>query len=229
MCVGNGACAYPIFFGPDKLIKEVFLRKEKKMLKRLALILAAVTLLAIMIGCGKAPEAEMQKATSAQEAATLAEAETYVPDSYRAAMDTLNAAMAAKQEQDSKFALFRSYGKSKEMFVAAEQMFNNAASEAAAEKERVKVEVTQMLTDAKAVLDSADMALQHAPRGKGSKADIELIKNDLAAVQAQYAEAEADITNGKYMAAKSKIEALVQRAHAIMDEIAVASGKKAGM
>jgi ElaB/YqjD/DUF883 family membrane-anchored ribosome-binding protein len=199
------------------------------MLKRFALILAALTLLAVMVGCSKAPEAEIQRANSAQQAAQLGEAEIYVPDAYRAATDTLNNAMALKQEQDSKFALFRSYGKAKEGFVAAENMFNNAATEAGVEKEKVRVQVAQMLIDAKAVLDSANTALAKAPRGKGSKADLELIKIDLATVLASYTEAETDVANGKYMSARSKIEALIQRAHAIMDEIAAASGKKAGM
>ncbi|OGC96692.1 MAG: hypothetical protein A2W25_03355 [candidate division Zixibacteria bacterium RBG_16_53_22] len=199
------------------------------MLKRIALIFAALTLLAIMIGCSKAPEAEMQNANAAMEAAKMAEAETYAGELFNAAQDTLNSAMAAKQEQDSKFALFRSYGKAKEGFVAAEQMFNNAATEAAAEKERVRVQVEQMMVEVKAVVDSAVMALQKAPRGKGSKADIELIKTDLAAVQAQLVEAEADFATGKFMAVKSKLEAVAQKARAIIDEIAVASGKKVGM
>jgi hypothetical protein len=199
------------------------------MLKRIALILAALTLLAVMVGCSKAPEAEMQNANAAMEAAKTAEAEIYAGDLFRAAQDTLDAAMAVRQEQDSKFALFRSYGKAKEGFVAAEQMFNNAATEAAAEKERVRVQVEQMMVEVKALVDTTVMALQKAPRGKGSKADIELIKTDLAAVQAQLTEAETDFAAGKFMAVKSKLEAISLKARAIIDEIAVASGKKAGM
>jgi hypothetical protein len=198
------------------------------MLKRFALILAALTLLALMVGCSKPPEAEMQRANTAMSAAQTAEAETYVADSYRTAMDTLNAANAAKQEQDSKFALFRSYGKSKEMFVKAEEMFTNVATEAATEKERVHQEVLQKLADAKAAIDSASAALTKAPRGKGSKADIELIKSELTNVQAAYTDAETDVNSGKYMVAKGKIESVMQRAHGIVDEIATAAAKKAG-
>jgi ElaB/YqjD/DUF883 family membrane-anchored ribosome-binding protein len=199
------------------------------MFKRIALIFVALSLLAIMVGCSKAPEAEMQNANSAMEASRMAEAEAYAPDLFRAAQDTLNGAMAAKQEQDSKFALFRSYGKSKEGFVAAEQMFNSAATEAAAEKERVRVQVEQMIIDVKAVVDSTNMAYQKAPRGKGSKADLELIKGDIDAVMAELTGAETDFAAGKYMVAKSKLEAVAQRARAIMNEIATAGAKKAGM
>ncbi len=198
------------------------------MFKRLTLIVAALALLALMVGCSKPPEVEMQAANSAMRAAQTAEAETYVPDSFRAAMDTLNAADAAKKEQDSKFALFRSYGKSKEMFVKATEMFNNVATEAATEKERVHQEVVAALATAKAVVDSASAALAKAPRGKGDKADIELIKGELANVQTGYADAEADINTGKYMVAKSKIESVVLNAHKIMEEIAAAKARKAG-
>jgi hypothetical protein len=194
------------------------------MLKRIVLVLAALSLLAV-IGCSKAPEAEMQRANSAQEAARMAEAEVYVPDLYRAAMDTLNSALALKQEQDSKFALFRSYGKSKEGFVRAEEMFANVAAEAQAEKEKVRIQVEQMLTESKALVDSVNAALAKAPRGKGSKADIELIKNDIAAVQTQLTEAEGDFAAGKFMTAKSKLDAVTQRSRDIMAEIAKASGK----
>jgi hypothetical protein len=198
------------------------------MLKRLALIFVAVALLAAMVGCSKPPEAEMAHANSSMAAAQAAEAETYVPDSFRAANDSLNAANALKTEQDSKFALFRSYGKSKDLFVKSAEMFDNVATEAAAEKERVHQQVVQMLTDAKALIDSANAALAKAPRGKGSKADIELIKNDLATVMTQVTDAEGSINTGKYMVAKGQIESLVAKTRSIMDEIAAAVAKKAG-
>jgi hypothetical protein len=198
------------------------------MTKRIALILATLALLAFIVGCSKAPEAEMQRANTAMEAAKTAEAETYAQGSYAAAMDTLNAANAAKQEQDSKFALFRSYGKSKEMYVKSEEMFNASASEAATEKEKVKQQVQTSLAEAKAVLDSAATALKKAPRGKGSKADIALIQSDLDNANTQYTDAETDFNNGKYMVAKGKVEAVIASAHKIMDEISTAATKKAG-
>ena len=196
------------------------------MLRRIALILAALTLLALMVGCSKAPEAEYQSAQAAMDAAKTAEAEVYVPDSFGAAVDTMNAAMAAKQEQDSKFALFRSYGKSKAMYARAQALANEAATKAQAEKERVRLEVTDMMAQAKALLDSTDMALKKAPRGKGSKADIELIKTDLAAAVTTYDGAQADFNGGKYKAAKAKLEAMMQKCRMVMDEIDKARGMK---
>jgi len=195
------------------------------MIQRVALVLAAFALL-VIAGCSKAPEAEMQAASNAINAARTAEAEQYVPNAFRMASDTLNAAMAAKQEQDSKFALFRSYGKSKEMFVRAQALADDATAKAAEEKERVRLEVTNLITEAQAALDAANAAFAKAPKGKGNKAELELIKADLASVAAQFEEAKNDFTAGKFLTAKSKIQAVMQKATGITNEIATAAGMK---
>lgn len=197
------------------------------MYKKIAVVLALFALL-VFIGCAKPPEQEIQKANSSIEAARAAEAEEYVPESFQVAMDTLNAANAAKQEADGKFALFRSYSKAKALYVSADALAAKAAQDAAAEKERVKQEVAGLMTQAKAVLDSATAALAKAPKGKGSKADIELIKNDLAAAQASFDDANNDFNAGKYKVAKTKVEAAMQKAQAVIDEIAAAKAKKMG-
>ncbi|KPJ65284.1 hypothetical protein AMJ44_10600 [candidate division WOR-1 bacterium DG_54_3] len=210
---------------PSFLSKFKPAEREFKMFKRIAVIFAIFALLTI-VGCGKAPEEEIQKANSAMEAARTTEAEDYAPDLYQMAIDTLNAAKAAKQEADGKFALFRSYGKAEELYVRAEALANQAATEAQSEKERVRAEVTGLLAQAKALLDSANVALSKAPRGKGTKADIELIKNDLAAATSAYDEAKADFDVGKYAVAKTKLEAAMQKARSISEEIAKAAAKK---
>lgn len=199
--------------------------RNVRMYKRIAVVFAVFALL-VFIGCAKPPEQEIQKANSAMDAAKAAEAEEYVPESFQAAMDTLNAANAAKTEADGKFALFRSYSKAKALYVSAEALANKAAQDAAAEKERVKQEVSGLLTQAKAELDSANAALAKAPKGKGSKADIELIKNDLAAAQASFDDGNNDFNAGKYKIAKAKVEAAIQKAQAVKTEIEQAKAKK---
>lgn len=197
------------------------------MFKHILVVFAVIALLAFS-GCGKAPEQEMQTAKTALDEAEKAETEIYASDAYRMAMDTLNAAMAAKEEADSKFALFRSYGKSKELFVRAEALANEAQASAQAEKEHVQDEVTSMVAEAKGALDAATEALAKAPRGKGSKADIELIKHDLDAANVAFQEARADLDGGRYMAAKTKLQAVMQKAQSISEEIAKAAAKKSG-
>ena len=198
------------------------------MFKRVSLALAALFILALIAGCSKAPEAEMQAANQAIEAARTAEAEAYAPAAWRTAQDTLQAANAAKTEQDGKFALFRSYGKSKEMFVAAQTLANAASAAAETEKEKVKNEVIGLLSQAKAGIDAATAALAKAPKGKDTKAELELIKADLDGLTPAYADAEADFNGGKYLSARTKIQGVIAKAQSITDEIAAAAAKKAG-
>ena len=198
------------------------------MFKRVSLALAALFLLALIAGCSKAPEAEMQAANQAIEAARTAEAEAYAPAAWRTAQDTLQAATAAKTEQDGKFALFRSYGKSKEMFVAAQQLANAASAASETEKEKVKQEVIGLLSQAKAGIDAATAALAKAPKGKDTKAELELIKADLDGLTPAYADAEADFNSGKYLTARTKVQGVIQKAQSIVDEIAAAAARKAG-
>lgn len=198
------------------------------MFKRLSLAVAALMLLALFAGCSKPPEAEMAAATQGLDAARAAEAEQYAPASYRTAMDSLNAAAAEKTTQDGKFALFRSYGKSKEMYVRAKALADKAVADANTEKERVKQEVMGMMANVKTAIDEATTALEKAPKGKDTKAELELIKNDLAALTPAYADAEADFNNGKYLSAKAKFDGVMQKAKSISDEIAAAVAKKKG-
>ncbi len=195
------------------------------MFRAVSLLMAALVTMAL-IGCSKAPQQEMAASEAAMQAAMQAEADQYAPEAYQMAMDSLNAAKAAVQEQDSKFALFRSYGKSKEMFVSAQGLMEKAATDAVAEKERVRQEVMALMTQADSALAAASKALDSAPRGKGSKADIELIKNDLTAVQATLAEAGNDVTAGKFLTAKAKLESVLSGSQRIITEIEAAKARK---
>ncbi|MGB7062311.1 MAG: hypothetical protein WBF13_08165 [Candidatus Zixiibacteriota bacterium] len=197
------------------------------MLKYVLLIMVICGLL-VVAGCGKAPEQERQMAEMAFEEAAGAETQQYASDAYAMALDTLNAAKAAMEEANSKFALFRGYGKSKELFVRAEALAKEAQVTAQAEKERVKEEVSALIVQAKTALDAATEALAKAPRGKGSKADIELIKNDLNAASVAYEEAKIDFDAGAYATARTKLQAVTRKAQSISEEIAKAAAKKAG-
>ena len=197
------------------------------MYKWLSLFLAAFALV-MVVGCSKAPEAEKQAGEAALLAAQQAEADQYASSTYQMALDTLNAAKAAMEEQNSKFALFRKYGKVKEMFIAGKQLADQAVTEAQAEKERVRLEVTNLMTQADALLAQAQTALDKAPRGKGSKADIEMLKNDLASIRTAYTEAGTDFQAGKYLAAKAKIEVVMTKAQDFIRYIEEAKTKAGG-
>jgi hypothetical protein len=177
-------------------------------------------------GCSKPPEPEMQAANIAIDAAKSAEAEMYAQEAFAIAKDTLNAAIAAKGEQDGKFGLFRGYGKSKDLFVRARVLADEATTMANTQKEKYRLEVATLLEQAQRNLMSADSALAKAPVGKGNKADIELIKGDLAATKAAFENARMENEAGRYITAKAKLETVIKRTQATLGELAAASRKK---
>jgi hypothetical protein len=188
--------------------------------------LIALVVVIFVSGCGKPPEQEMQAARSAIETAKSAEAELYAREAYAIAQDTLNAAIAAKGQQDGKFTLFRSYGKARNLYLRAQALAEEATAAANTQKERYREEVAMLMDQAQRHLASADSALAKAPVGKGSKADIELIKGDLAAAKTTFEDARRENETGRYLTAKAKLEMVIQRTQAISNEIAAASRKK---
>lgn len=195
------------------------------MAKKMVLLIVGLGLI-FLVGCSKAPETAMKNAETSMQAASTADAEQYAPNAYKMAADTLNAAKAEEKKQASKFFLFKSYGKAQKMYESAQVLAENAVTEANAEKERIKAQVDEMLKTVKMSLDSAAVAVEKAPRGKGSRADIELIKVDLNAAQAGYNEAMTDFNNGEYMNAQAKLEAVGQKAEAVINEINKAKAMK---
>lgn len=179
--------------------------------------------LLFLAGCAEPPKAEADAASAALQAAKTAESEQYAAQAFQAARDTLNAGLAAVKEQDGKFALFRNYDAAKAQLLKATDMANQAATAAAAEKERLKNELTAMQATLTAALAAADTALMKAPVGKGNKADIELIKSDLSAARTAYDAAVAEFNQGKYLSARTKMQTVQQRVTNIMNEITRAS------
>ncbi len=178
-----------------------------------------------LTACSKVPEQEQLRATAALDSARTLEAEQYAPDLFRAATDSLNATLAARAQQDAKFALFRSYGATRERFARAEDLAIQTAARATSEKERIKGEVSGILTAVKATLDSAYAAYARAPRGKGSQVDLAVMKATLDQAASVRTEAESDFSEGRYLVARSKLESARDQARAIMREITAARAR----
>jgi len=198
------------------------------MFVRVSSFLVALAVAIVVTGCSKAPEAERLACDQAMSSAQMAEAEAYAPASYQQAQDSLNAAKVEIQNQDSKFALFRSYGRSKEMLVATKALADKAVTDAAAAKERVRQEDNALITNIDGLLVTTREALAKAPKGKGTKADLDLIAADLASVETAYQAAVADFNAGKFLVAKPKLEAAVNQLNRINADIEAAKAKASG-
>lgn len=183
--------------------------------KHISLGLTILALLAL-VGCSESPNSEMEAANAAVENARLAEAAVYTPEAWQMIQDSLNAAVISKQEQDEKFALFRSYTDVKGMFTRVETQAKTVVTEALTQKELVKNEVTSMLATAQQAVTTTSEALKKASRAQSELEGVSAILND----------ATNDFNVGNYLSAKTKSQQVIDRSNAMTQEMATTAVSK---
>ncbi len=193
--------------------------------KSLVMSLALCALVAV-IGCAKVPQEAVDAAKAALEAAKGLEADRYAADLFNAAQDTLEQAMAEIETQNGKFALTRSYAAAQGLLAAALNAANAAKDAAVVNKEKVKGEAQQLLTDAQAAVNASKELMKRAPRGKDTRAALEAMQNDMTAIENTLAEAATAMANGDFLAARDKAGAAMANANSIAEEVKAAMQKK---
>ena len=186
----------------------------------------AMLVLAFLAGCAEAPKQAIDATNAAMEAAKAAEADRYAADLFNAAKDSLNAAMAEVENQNAKFALMRNYGRAQQLLDGALAAFNSAKDAAATNKEAVRVEADTLAKALAAGIESAKKLMTKAPRGKEGKAALEMIQNDINAVEASVAEISTSTANGDFLGARDKAQAGVAKINSIIEELNQAIAKK---
>ena len=194
----------------------------------LVLLLSLVALV-VVAGCAKAPEAEMQAAQTAMNDAKSAEAATYATKEMDAAEDTLAAAQAEIEKQNSKFALFRNYKEATRLMTVAQGLAESAKQTAGVEKEKARVEAEGLYTQLSAAIDSTRALMEKAPRDKEGKKIMAMITTDLDAAAASLPNVRAMIDKGDYRGAIQEANASMQKVESLRSEIQGAIDKKASM
>jgi len=198
---------------------------KKGLLKVLALSVLVIT----FASCAKAPQAEIDSANAAIESAKTAGADRYVPASYNAATEALTTAVAAVEEQNSKFALFRNYDAAKTTLASVNTLASKAVEETAARKEALKAEVTAAVTELNTLIAQDKEMLAKAPKGKEGKAALEAIGQEIAVVEAVSAEVSAGLaSNGDILTLSEKVKPAVEKAKAINTELTDVMSKVKG-
>lgn len=177
-------------------------------MRKITFGLLMLVLVFAVAGCAKPPEQDINAAKAAIEAAQQAGASDYAPESLNKANDLKAQLDAELKTQEEKFALFRSYKKATELAQQAKAAGETAATDAATKKEQVKAEAQTLINDAKTALTEAQDMLAKAPKGKGTQADIEAMKNDLTTAGTALTDAETSFNGERYLDAKSKAEAV---------------------
>ncbi len=194
---------------------------------RLSVCLAALA--AISVGCAKAPEQMVTTARSVIDSVQVAEVEKYAPEQYKAAKDSLSAAMSEIEKQNSKFALTRKYTRAKTQLEAATNLARESAAQAVANKARIKAEAEDLMTQLQTAIAESNTLIAQAPRGKEGAAALEMIKTDITAVETSATEVSAAMAKEDYIAAREMARAALEKIQAINTELKTAIEKKQGM
>ena len=179
--------------------------------------LAVIAMVAVLSSCGKKPQAEIDAANAAIEAAKTAEAAVYVPAEFAAVQDSLNAVMADITAKESK--LFKNFKGETAKLASVVTLANTVAANAATKKEEVKAEAANLMTGIKTVIEENVKLIPKLPRGKEGAAVIEQIKADVATVDAAVVEAQGLFDKGSFMDALNKVKAAKEKADGLNAEV----------
>ncbi len=177
---------------------------------RLTLVGVAVLSVAIASGCAKPPQGDIDGLKAALSEADRAEAAKYAADAWTKAQGAMNAVNAELDAQANKFALFRSYTKTKELITAAQSAAAEAKQAAIAGKEAARNAAGEAVAAAKAALDSANAMLDELSKcrrqPKDFKKDLEAFRATLDGIAAQVAGLDGRVTAEDFFGAKAAAE-----------------------
>ena len=193
--------------------------------KAIKVLLVSVATITLLAACSKAPVEEINMAKSSIDAVVGEGAEQYAPDELKVVNDQLEAAIAEIKVQDGKF--FKNYDAIKldldQLKVDAEAL----KIKVAARKDELKNAAMTALTGAQTAVAEAKALLEVAPQGKGSLADIEAMKSDVAGLDIELEMVTPQIEAGDYILATEKAHAVAARAMTISNDIRTAQEKLA--
>jgi len=182
--------------------------------------------LSLFTSCAKQPTEQIDAVKAAIAAAQTEGADVYAPEDLKKLNDSMQAATDEITTQSKKF--FKKYGPAKEMLAKVQADADALKATIPAKKEAAKNASIQAQTDAKTALDEAKALLDKAPKGKGTKADIEAMKADLAGLDMSFAEIQTAIDSQDYFGASGKAATIKEKAMAISDQVKAAMEKVKG-
>ena len=196
---------------------------------KLSIGLAVLSLMLLLAGCAKEPTEQMNAAKAALDNVKAVEADRYVPEEYSALQDSLNAALAMIEQQNSKFALTRNYDKAKKALDDVVTMSDQTRQNAVTSKDETRTDVQQTLAEVNAALQESKDLIAAAPKGKEGRAALAEIQNELTVVESSMNEVTVLINNGDYLTARDKANAGLTKVQSLNDELKGAIAKKSAI
>jgi hypothetical protein len=175
-----------------------------------------VVIVFLFASCSK-PQQAMDEAKAAVEAAKNEGADVYAAEELKALDDSLATAMDKVETQSKKF--FKSYGDSKDMLAKIKTEADALKASIPERKEKAKNEALAVMEEAKAAVEQAKALLEKAPRGKGTKADIDAFTADLKGLEDSLLGIQGVIDAGDYFSAQDSAKTIKEKANSISEEI----------
>jgi hypothetical protein len=198
-------------------------------MKKISVLAVIAGLTLFSAACAKEPTEALNGARAALEAAQAAGAADYAPEALAAAQTASAALDAELKAQGEKLALTRSYAKATELATAAKAAADAASAAAVSGKEQMKVEATALVAGVRAAIETTKLALAKAPKGKGTAADLEAMKGDIAGVESALADMDSALAAGNFKDAKVKAEASKATLDKVVADVQAAIDAKAGV
>jgi hypothetical protein len=122
----------------------------------------------------------------------------------------------------------RSYGEAPKLAAAAAEAGEKAATAAVEGKQAAQKDAAAALESTRTAIQDAEKALSSAPKGKGTKADLDALNADIAAAKTGLGEAETAQNGEHYKDAKAKADAAREKAASVKAAIDQAVQAKKG-
>lgn len=182
------------------------------MKKNLLFVIASVSLMLIFAGCAKLPQVEIDAAKAAIEEVRAAQADVYLPGEFSAINDSLRVALEKVEAQKGK--LFKSYKKVKLQLVNIPTMAATLKANTETKKAEVKAEAETILAAVTAMQLENNTLAAKLPMGKNEREAVEAIKAELGVIDGAVTEVSNMLTNGDFMGALNKVNAVKQQVEA---------------
>jgi len=176
---------------------------------RIARAFTAVTLLSVLAACAEPPQAEIDAARAALDAASRnSDVVTYAPDALRSAQEKMDALNAEIALQAKRSALSRSYDDAASLARETAALAARAGGDAVAAKQQVASDaagLVEEVTEAIPGFESKVWAARRVPRIKLEIiAPLQLVPDQ---ARAAVDDARKDIASGAFAAAKARLMA----------------------
>ena len=188
-------------------------------MKRMSLLILSFAVAGLVSGCAAPPTSEVDAAKAAVENARKAEAPKYATAEFSGLEGSIKSIDAELGAQEGKFPLFRNFDRVKQDAIDTKSKADGVAKLAQENKAKAKAEAEAALNDATASIEAAKGSLGVAPRGKGTRADVEQLESDLAGVEAQVADVSSAISGEDYFGARDKASAIKSTADNVKSQV----------